>query len=127
MPASAISIEDFNMSIPTEAGENLRAGIERLGHTLIWHAQNTPGSVWAKAANEFTVRALWPGNFLHWMSENRPKREPTAEELAAIMELLRGHTLLEETFARIITDPDWTIFQLSKIDDCDRTEEAKIL
>lgn len=127
MSASAISIDEFNMSIPSENGERLRTALERLGRVLIWHAQNTPGSVWAEAARSYTARDIWPANLLHWLNLNRPKREPTKAELAAIMELLRGHTLLEETFARIISDPDWTIFQLSLIDDCNRTDAMKII
>ncbi|WIM06845.1 MAG: hypothetical protein OHM77_06150 [Candidatus Nitricoxidivorans perseverans] len=126
--ANVISIEDFNMSIPTNDGDELRVAVERLGRMLVWHAQNTPAAVWAKAADEnWTAGAFWPGKLLHWLNRNRPKREPTAEERATIVELLRGHTLLEEVFAAIIADPDWAIFELSLITDCDRSEEMNVI
>ncbi|MEZ5617200.1 MAG: hypothetical protein R3E40_02810 [Rhodocyclaceae bacterium] len=126
--ANQIALEEFKMSISTIDGEKLRAGVERLGRMLLWHAQNTSANVWSEAAAEsWTLATISPCKFLHWLYQHRPKREPTAEELTAIMELLRGHTLSEEVFTAIVTDPDWAIFELSLITDCDRSEKMNVI
>jgi len=123
-----INLEDYRMSVPAEEGERLRDWAKRLGHSLLWHAENTPLSTWATVAKDkFSPANANVSRLLHALYRHRPKRQPTPEELQAIKESLRGHVLSAELFESLITDPDWVLFSASLIDDIDRTEGMKLI
>lgn len=95
----------------------LRESVSRIGRTLIWHCQNTPLEAW-QAAADAGCKLDRQGNLFHALYNARPKREPTAQEVAAIAKRLEGmfgyvplHRLAE-----IATDPDWALFSLPPVD-----------
>ncbi|MCC7311321.1 MAG: hypothetical protein IT510_08790 [Sulfuritalea sp.] len=85
----------------------------RLGNILVWHAKNTPLSVWKKGSK---ADLSWPSKLLHTLYNNRPKRPATAQDmvkLARLLRRMRGYDPAPELLAEFCDDPDWHIFELA--------------
>jgi len=101
--------------VELEAAVRLRESSSRIGQTLIWHCQNTPLETW-QAAIDAGGKLDRQGGLLHTLYNHRPKRAPTAQELAEIargLEAMRGNVSLY-WLQRIAADPEWAIFNLSQ-------------
>jgi len=95
----------------------LRESASRIGRALDWHCKNTPLEAW-QAAFAADCKLDCTAKLFHALHNARPKREPTAREVAEIARRLEGmfgyvpiHRL-----ADIATDPEWAIFNLPEVD-----------
>lgn len=92
--------------------ERLRDSANRLGQLLIWHCENTPLATWQAAIDE-GCKLDYPDRLLHALHTHRPKRPPTAEEIAELERMLQAIGCVPlDTILRIATDPAWALFNL---------------
>lgn len=96
----------------------LRDSANSLGRTLIWHANNSPLETWKAADDAGCKLDCWPGSLFHALYRARPKRPPTAQEVAAIaqrLEAMFGYVPLDR-LREIAADPDFALFNLPEED-----------
>lgn len=92
--------------------ELLRDSASRLGRLLIWHSENTPLATW-QAAIDAGCKLGDPDSLLHALHTNRPKRPPTAQEIAEIKQMIQAIGCVPlDTVLRIATDPAWALLNL---------------
>lgn len=95
----------------------LRDSANSLGRGLAWHCNNSPMEAW-QAAAVAGCKLDGQAKLFHTLYNARPKREPTAQEVAAIaqgLEAMFGYVPLDR-LKEIAADPDFALFNLPEED-----------